>query len=454
MMVQRIREIRKRLGVGILSRLLFAILLAILLWGWVTTQDDPEIEQSFSAITPTVTNKSDKLVLIDEARIPSVTVKVRGPRSEINRLTALDLPVILDLADLKSPTSTNIAVEASVIGHRGVRIAGTTPETIAIQTDILVSKTFTLEIEKGQPILPYSVGNVEPNPRQVEVRGPQSQINQVTRVVLPVNLGDRRDNFETQFTPEARDNTGARINGVTLEPGSVTATVTVDRIGRTVSIVPTIQGTPADGYRVGSPRVSPPSITIDGPEEILSQLIVISTAPIDVSGRRESFSVFDVALNLPSGTRVIDRSNTVNVEVAIAAEQQQQQIGGVKVNTLVDPGYRATVLPSEIAVTLSGPRERISQLSAGDVRAQVDMRGKGAGSYDVTPTITKPSELSADPAQQVRVTIERIPASPTVAPTATPRPPPTPTPIPIPTPTAPSSPPPSTVPSGRRAAIG
>lgn len=446
MVQQRITDLRKRLGVGILSRGLFAIMLAILLWGWVTTQDDPEIERPFMAITPAIINKADNLVILDEAKIPLITVTVRGPRSELNRLTTLDLPVEIDLGAIKSPTSTNIEVNARVVGHRGVRVVGTAPETVAISTDLLVSKTFTLEIEKGQPILPYSVGNVDPNPKQIEVRGPQSQIDQIARVVLPVSLGDRRDNFEAQFTPEARDTSGARINGVTLEPGSVTATVTVERIGRTVSIVPNIQGTPADGYRVGNPRISPPSITIDGPSDLLAQLIVISTMPIDVSGKRESFSVYDVALNLPTGTRVIDR-NTINVEVPIEAELQQQQIGGVKVNVLVDPGFRFTVTPSEIAVTLSGPRERIRQLSAGEVTAQVDLRGNREGTYDRTPTITKPDELSADPAQQVRVVIERIPASPTLAPTATPRPTPTPT---VPPPSAP----PSSPPSGRREDAG
>lgn len=434
-MVQRLKDFRKRLGVGILSRLLFAVLLAVLLWGWVTTQDDPEIEQSFQNLTPTIINKTDNLVILDEARIPTVTVKVRGPSSELNRLTTLDLPVELDLEGITTPTSTNIQVSARVIGHLGVRVTGTTPETIAITTDRLVSKSFPLEIERGQAIPPYSVGNVESNPKQIEVRGPQSQVNQVARVVVPVNLGDRRDNFEAQFNPEARDSAGARINGVTLEPGTVTAAVTVDRIGRTVSIVPNIQGTPADGYRVGSSRVSPPSVTIDGPADVLAQLVVISTAPIDVSGRRESFSVYDVALNLPAGTRVID-SNTINVEVPITAELQQQQIGGVRVDVVVDPGLRAIVTPREIAVTLSGPRERIRQLSAGDVTAQIDMRGRATGTYDEAPTIGKPAELTADPPLQVRVTIERIPATPTIAPTQRPAP-------------TPATPPPSITPSGR-----
>ncbi len=420
-MGERIQAMRKRLGEGVISRALFALILAVILWGWVTTQDDPEIEIQIPPITPTIINKASDLIILNEAKIPAVSVTVRGPQSELNRLTTLDIPIALDLAEITTPVSTNLPVQARVVGHRSVRIVSTAPETIAVTTDRIVAKDFPLEIEKGQPVLTYSIGNVETQQRQVTIRGPASQVAQVQRVVLPVVLGDRRDNFEAQFVPEARNNSGTTVTGVTIEPGNVTATVTIERIGRTVSIVPNIQGTPAEGYRVGNSRISPPTITIDGPPDVLAQLIVISTAPIDVTDKRESFSVYDIALNLPDGTRVLER-NTINVEVEIIAELQQQQIGGVKVNILLDPGLRATVTPSEIAVVLSGPRERIRQLNAGEVTAQVDLRGRGAGTYDVRPIISKPAELNADPAQQVRVVVERIPATPVVQPTAPPTP--------------------------------
>lgn len=429
-MRERLRRIRAWLGEGIVSRALFALLLAILLWGWVTTQDDPEIEQIFPGIVPLLTNKAPDLILADQDHLATVTITVRGPQSEINRLTTLDLPVEVNLAEITGPTSTNLPIVARVIGHRSVQIVKTTPETMAISVDRLVAKSFPLEVEKGTPILPYSIGNVEPQQQQVTLRGPQKQLDQVTRVVLPIALGDHRDSFDGQFTPEPRNSAGTRVNGLTINPGNVTASVTVERIGRTVSIVPNIQGSPADGYRVETPRISPPSVTIDGPPEVIGQLIVISTAPIDVSGRRASFSVYDVTLNLPAGTRVLER-NTVNVEITINAEVQQQQIGGVKVNIQLDPGLRATVTPSEISVVLSGPRERIRQLSAGEVTAEIDLRGKGPGTYSLTPTINKPPELSADPAQQVRVVVEPIPATPTPTPRPTPTPvlpPPTPSP--------------------------
>ena len=433
MVSQRLANVRARLGTGLLARLLFSLALAVLLWGWVTTQDDPEFDLTFQGITPTIINKADDLVLVDEARLPTVAVTVRGPRSEVNQLTALDLQATLNLGEVRDPGAVEIPVDATVTGRRGVRVVSATPARVAVSVDRLVSKSFALEVSKGASVPPYSIGNVDYNPKQVMVRGPQELVDRVARVVLPINLGDRRDNFEAQFTPEPRDNTGTRVNGLTVEPGSVTATVTVERVGRTVNIVPNIQGTPATGFRVGNTQVSPPSVTVNGPPDVLAQLVVISTAPIDVSGKSESFSVYNVALVLPVGLQVLDR-NTVNVEIQIDAEQQRQQVGVFRVIPLnIAPGLRivGSLSPAEIAVTVSGPLASIRQLSASDVQVQLDLRGYAdPGTYTLTPTVLVPSDLRVDTPQSVRVQLERIPATPATTLPSSPTPPPTPAPAP------------------------
>ena len=228
------------------------------------------------------------------------------------------------------------------------------------------------------------------------MRGPASQVDRVATVNLPVGLGDRRENFEAQFTPEARDANGARVTGVTIVPNSVTATVAVERVGRTVSIVPNIPGEPPEGYRVSDTSVSPPSVTVDGPADVLSQLIVVSTMPISLEERRETFSVLDVGLELPPGTRLVERT-PINVEVRIEAEQQRQQVS-VRITTLTDPGVRATVTPPDLIVVLSGSRERLSQLRSDDVKAELDLRGSPSAPTPSPPRITVPSDLRYDPA--------------------------------------------------------
>ncbi len=432
MVIERIRGIRKVLGQGILSRAVFSLFLAFLMWGWVTNLDDPEVERTFTNLVPATVGKASDLVILDEGKLSLVTAVVRGPQSALTNIREDDLRATLDLSDIRAPGTHEIEVNVtSRISARGVRVTTNTPERIVVTLDRLSSKTFPLEVDKGTSVPPYNIGNVDYQTRQVEVRGPATLIDHVARVTILVGLGDRRESFEAQFTPEARDASGNRVVGVTIEPGTVTATVAVDRVGRTVSIVPSIQGTLPDGYRVRDTSVSPPSVTVDGPADLLSQLIVVSTTPIDLTERRESFSVYDVPLALPTGVRLLDRT-AINVEIRIEAEQQRQQVN-VRVTTITDPGVRALLTPTEIVVVLSGSRDRLSQLRSDDVKAELDLRGYTVGTYSLAPRITVPSDLRADPAPTVRVQIDR-PTTPTTTPTVTPTPQPTPTSTPLPPP--------------------
>ncbi|HEX5505354.1 MAG TPA: CdaR family protein [Thermomicrobiales bacterium] len=415
-----------------LWRACFALVLAILLWAWVTNQQDPDVAARFTGVTPAVVGRPADLVVLDQDKLPAVAVDVRGPTSAIQRVSASDLRATLDLSGVKGPGTVDLPVKVHTPAH--VRVVGVTPRAIPVTVDRQASKRFPLEPETQPSPASYNITRVDVATKQVTVSGPAAAVGQVARVVLPIALGDHRDTFEAQFTPEARDAAGARVAGVTLDPASVDATVTVTRIGRTVSVVPDLVGTPPEGYRVASWTVSPPTVVVDGPQDALNQLIQISTAPIDVSGKTKSFSVYAVQLQLPNGIRLVDPV-TINVQIAIELQQVRQQFTGLRVTAVnLGGGLRAAITPGEITITVSGPLDRLRQLNGGDLKVEADLQGLGPGVYTITPHVTLPPDLQlVDQPPAVRVEISR-PPTPTPVPTATPVP--TVTPVPTPRPTA------------------
>lgn len=427
------QDIQARVTAGLIRRLLLSLVLAVLLWGWVTNLENPIEPRRIPGVQVTTINRDEALFVVDEGRLPTVTAEVRGPRSSVNKLESTDLQAVVDLADVRQAGTQELPI--TVRAPDNVRVVGSEPRTVAITLDQQANKTFALEVDEQPAPAPFSIGNVKPATDQVEVRGPASVVGRVTRVVLPVALGDRRDTFEAQFTPEARDAAGNRVTGLTVAPATVTALVPVERVGRVVSILPTIQGKPAEGFRVVGTTVSPLSVTIDGPPDAIGQLISISTAPIDVTDRTESFPVYAVPLVLPQNTRLVDRV-TVNVQVQIDTEQQSQQFQGLRVEPVgVGAGLRVTAItPPEVTISLSGPPDRIRLLRSSDIRVEVDMGGDGAGTHDKQVRISVPSGIVPQQQPIVRVTLGPA-ATPVPTPTATPPPTATPTPQPSPTPT-------------------
>lgn len=433
------QELQARISGTMLRRLLLSLVLAVLLWGWVTNLEDPLQSRRIPGIPVTPINRPDSLVVVNEGQLPTVTVEVRAPQSVLERLDPDQVRAVVDLSEVREAGTRELPVE--VQAPDGIRETAIEPDTVPIALDRQAQKIFPLEVAKQPAPPPYRIGQVEPATQQVEVRGPTNALNQVARVVLPVALGDRTDGFEAQFTPEPRDAAGNRVASVTVEPATISARVPVERVGRSVSILPTIAGKPQDGYRVSGATVSPASVTIDGPPDVIGQLISVSTEPIAVSGRDKSFPVYDVQLILPAGARLVDRP-TVNVQVAIEPQQQRQPFSSLRVVPVnVGNGLSAVVTPREIAVTLSGPLDRLSQLKSSDIKVEVDMRGEGPGTYDKRVQITKPADIDVvDTPPIVRVQVMPN-ATPTPPPTVTPPPPPTVTPSPPPTVTPSPAPP-------------
>ena len=410
-----------------LWRAFFSLALATMLWLWVTNLEDPETTRRFPNITPIITRRPPDLIVLDQDRLPPVTVDIRGPRSAVQDVDASDIRAELDLGGLTSPGAKEVRV--TIRAPRRVRVVGISREQVTVTVDQLASRSFPLEIEPQPSPASYNISRVEPATRQVTVSGPASALDRVVRVVLPVTLGDRRDSFEAQFAPEPRDAGGARVQGVTVEPATVSAAVTVTRVGRTVSVVADLVGTPPEGYRVVGSTVSPSFVVVDGPPEQLNQLILIPTAPIRLDDQTKSFSVFDVPLLPPPGIRLVDPV-TINVQVQIERQEVRQQFSGLRIAAInVGPGLRATITPDEIAITLTGPPDRVRRLSAGDIQVTVDAQGLGPGSYTLTPRVSVPAELQVvELPLSVRVQLERAatPVAPSPTPTHGPAPSPTP----------------------------
>jgi YbbR domain-containing protein len=59
-------------------------------------------------------------------------------------------------------------------------------------------------------------------------------------------------------------------------------------VSKMVPVVPTTQGQPADGFELGKVMVSPGSVRLQGPESRVTSVNSVSTAPIDLSGKRAS----------------------------------------------------------------------------------------------------------------------------------------------------------------------
>src|SRR6185503_18927527 len=93
--------LRARITKDNLWRLGASLVLALVLWGWVSTIEDPSSKRTFSDLQITVNDLSPELTITTP--IPRVAVQLEAPRSVIVPITAAQVMPFIDLSNITGP---------------------------------------------------------------------------------------------------------------------------------------------------------------------------------------------------------------------------------------------------------------------------------------------------------------------------------------------------------------
>jgi YbbR domain-containing protein len=385
-------QLKVRLTKASLIRLASSLVLALILWGWVTTSEDPQKTREFSNVPIEVAGLPNDLQVV--GALPSATIKVTGPQSVIFSTNATDVGAHLDVEHVTGPGTYSVPV--FITEPDGVWSDEVNPSRISVEVEQTVVKQFTLEWEQvGATDGTKRISSVDPQVSEVTVRGPSSVVDRVDSVVLPIDISNQSGTFEDSFTPVARDSSDNPIPEVEISPETVTATVEVSARGKSVAVITQLNGDPAQGYEVVDRTINPATVLVDGPQGSLDDLVAVSTEPIDVSGATSTVSKRVRIVGLPEGVKVIDPADgTVVAVVQIRQRGVTQPLPGQSIQFVnVGAGLTAESNPSEITVTVVGSQEALANLTADTIEVQIDVAGLGPGVYTLMPRVLPPQNV-------------------------------------------------------------
>jgi YbbR domain-containing protein len=232
-------------------------------------------------------------------------------------------------------------------------------------------------------------------------------------VVLPVQVSGGTQTFQDVYVPEAHDRAGDVIEGVSIEPAAVSATVRVSARGKSVAVLANITGSPATGYEVADRTVNPQFVIVDGDEAALDSLVALSTEPIDVSGADASFNQTVGIAGLPDGVQILQPSDAkVEVLVQITQRGVHQSLPSQQVTVVgVGSGLVASVSPDEITIEVVAPDDALATLDSKTLQVVVDASGLTAGTYSVQPSVIMPPRVQWVTTFPTGVTLTLSPAT-------------------------------------------
>jgi YbbR domain-containing protein len=400
-------QIRASINRTNLLRLAASIVVALVLWGWVSTLEDPKTSRTFPDVAIATRDLGEGLVIT--STIPNVRVDIDGPRSDINGVNAAATLPYLDLSEISEPGQYTLDI--GLVHPDGLWHTKVSPSRLTVTVERQTSKDFPLETEiSGAVGSSQNIGTIRPVTTTVTVVGAESSVAKVAKVVLPIVIENQTRDFVSSFTPIARDASGNEVTGVTITPGSISATVPISARGKSVAVIVQPVGQPADGYRVTNTVSSPQTVIVDGPDDVINSMIAVSAGPVDVEGKTSTVQQEVPIFDLPPDVKVISPADgKVAVQVTIVQEGVRQELSGQPIQHVnLGAGLGVEIQPSEVSIVVTGPSAALAALKTDDIIVRVDLAGLGPGTYTLEPDVLLPQSLTFVSASPETVTVRIV----------------------------------------------
>lgn len=371
---------------------LMALVLAIIVWVSSVTSNDPNEVVTYPTSVPiTVLGQNPDLVIMEQSNT-NLTVTLRAPRS-VHEKIARNFRLITAQINLSGLDAGDYSLTPVVNtdSFKPVQVVEMNPEIVEISLEQVERKSFEIIINtSGNLPVSYEASDPVLSTNEVQIVGPQSLVRQVASVAGNIDLTNAITSINRNVSLRALDKRGNPVEGVSLNPSSVTVDVAITQLVgyRNVFIKIVTTGTIAQGYHLTSLVVTPPNVTIYASDPVLALNMpaFLDTEPINLTGAYEDFSL-NVALQLQDGIVVVGNPE-VTVNIGIEAIQSSIQLLAVPVEYInMTNGLRVNFSPDTVDLYISGPMNLLEQLVAGDIKVVIDLKDRIPGTYQLTPEV-------------------------------------------------------------------
>lgn len=336
-----------------------------------------------------------------------VTVKLRGPQSQLTKIAQADVRPMPDLAqaDLSRNDVQNVALRVAFADP--AIIATTEPPSVALRIEKIISRSLPVQVRfandapRGFQPGPPSLSTTE-----VRISGAQSLVASVVAVFATLRFGDAPVDITSSAEAVPVDAAGIAVEGVQSDPAALLVSVPLlsTTSTRTVPVLWQIRGSVAQGYWISRVTTDPVAVQVQGTPEKIRSLDRVDTAPVDVSGISANTS-YRVAVLLPEGVSLLQPTDaTVGVTVIPLTGTRPFPLVAVQV-VGAGPGLAGDTDPTTVSVVVSGPISVLATLGIDSVTATVDASGKGQGSAPADVVLKLPPGVTAVSVQPSRVTL-------------------------------------------------
>ncbi|EOS81966.1 hypothetical protein C817_00137 [Dorea sp. 5-2] len=408
---------RKRLT-GNLGLKVLAFFIAVFMWLIVVNIDDPVIEKTYTGIPVDVINEeivtttNRTYQIVDGTQEVSVTVNAQ--RSVMEKIKSEDIIAVADMKELSM--GTQIPIDVSIQGYRYEK-AFTTPGNLQVKIEDEARSNFPITpTTLGTVREGYVLGELKADPEKVTLRGPESVINSINRVVAEADVSGLSEDAEIEARLILYDVNNNVIDQTILANNlgkeGISVEVTLYQIKSVPVKLNTSRISAADGYKVSAVSVEPREVSVTGDAEALAELdeIRIPSEDLEISGLTErTEKMIEITSYLPEKVMLVEE-NADSVIVSIQIEQPGVQnyevsTSSITVNNLSEDlqlSYRAV----DFEIQVRGPADVLKVFSTAK-KVSIDLKNYTIpGTYIVPVSVDLPDGCTMASDVEIEITLE------------------------------------------------
>lgn len=322
---------------------LIALAIAIVLWLYVGTQQDPLAQHTYEVQLEMENLPVDKTASLSEE---TVKVRVMGRQDRLNALSGSDFKASVDLSDVEEGEH---ALPVQVTLPNEVYFARTNPSMVNVQVDALQGSEMSVDINTTGT-LPDGVTleDMSVEPQKVFVTSDDTALlAEVDSVGVSVDLASIYDDSKQNVDVQFYDIAGNLINDERLQalPAQVSLSIKTSQSDteKTVPIQANLVGQLPQGVQIESVSIQPETATVSGAPEDLAAIDSVRTAAIDLSQISQTTTL---SVALESDTVTAPESVSVTLSVTTAADDDNAS--GVRMLPVALSGAAASSVYADV----------------------------------------------------------------------------------------------------------
>lgn len=356
---------------------LLSLLISFGLWVYVITVVTPESEQTFYNIPVVLGNEAilnDNGLMVLAEQDPTVTVKLKGNRSDLNNLKNSDITVLADLSRVDGTGEKRLSYSVAFPGNQSFEILDQSPQEVLIHVVEWASKEVDVTVSYEGSTPPEYIADtdgIELDNQKVTVTGPKETVDQITQAVISVDLEGQSKTISKSYRYTLCNEAGEPVDAESVQTSVAEIQMTL-RILRVKEVALLLEVTYGGGAteKTTQIKIDPLTIKVAGSEKLLEGLNSITLGTVNLAELLEDKD-FTLPINLPEG---IENTSGVT-EASVSIKFPDLKVKTLKVSRILassSSGTQVALATKVLEVTVRGSAEQIDAMDEQDLYARVD----------------------------------------------------------------------------------